>query len=488
MPGSTILLGLPRRESLVGPIAPLISSERPHEESMMYGVDQIDSVIERLASELSTIDYAIFEQVLVCPGSDDEIANEQYAVEVGIISSKTGYQQLIQGLKEFPATVSTVTYIKSHYILCTATYSLRGIENLTITDSSKSTVQNVSNYKELFTEHSPFCDIDPKKVTFEPQLYQRPGSTDCGPLSICNLLIKHNPALTPDLGDRYIDTSFLRNGHHLVEGSESATEIVDILKGVLIEMKAHSYPFLDPRYNQVAIYCGLMGMPYPERVLVEAILPHNAEIDPLVLANGLKEYFYWAEQPSALGIHGPVSQSASILFARGSAVTEGASDQSQLEALALNAVDELGLTTGDPQVDHDLVQSACQQVQAAPEDGSRTLLERVIEVFKSMRRELGVLPPTTASFSPDEGGVSSTISPSVPSEKQASIKATLAGLGVENMTSQELEVLNIVNVKLDDLVEQLADIREITTANPGIDQNELIGRILDVRSSGPLGP
>lgn len=254
-------------------------------------------------------------------------------------------------------------------------------------------------------------------------------------------------------------------------------------------MKAHSYPFLDPRYNQVAIYCGLMGMPYPERVLVEAILPHNAEIDPLVLANGLKEYFYWAEQPSDFGIHGPVSQNASTLFARGSTVTEGASDQSQLEALALNAADELGLTTGDPQVDHDLVQSACQQVQAAPEDGSRTLLERVIEVFKSMLREWGILPPTTASFSPDEGGVSSTISPSVPSEiKQASIKVTLAGLGVENMTSQELEVLNIVNVKLDDLVEQLANIREITTANPGIDQNALIGRILDVRSSGSLGP
>lgn len=116
MPGSIILLGLPRREPLVGPIAPLISSERSHEESMMYGVDQIDSVIERLASELSTIDYAIFEQVLVCPGSDDEIANEQFAVEAGIVSSKTGYQQLIQGLQGFPATVGTVTYIKSHYV------------------------------------------------------------------------------------------------------------------------------------------------------------------------------------------------------------------------------------------------------------------------------------------------------------------------------------------------------------------------------------
>ena len=409
-----ILPNMPESSNRTGPLEPFISSEIPLSERQMYTEDQISAVLDKLAPQLSSPNNIIFNRVLVCPVNEGEISNERLLDErYERNSSKTNYNSLIEHLSVFPATVSTVALINGHYILCTATYTNTGIENLTITDSSRSAEPHTSRYPALFSEHSPFYGLAPDKVTFSPQLYQRQGSTDCGPLSICNLLIKNGVVPSTDFGNSYIDTAFLREGYNFAASLEDGEQIKDALGGVISGMSDHSHPFLDHKYDQVVYYCEVMGMPHAARVLSEIILPHNPGIDPLALAIGLQEYFHWAEPPANFNITSSVSDNHASLFS----------------------------------------------------DRHSNLAH-----VPTREEALGALPTDTVT-NPQEA-------------KKEEIIITLTAFGIDDLSTNELEILSVINEHSDKLIEELANIREITSSNPDIDQDELAARLLDMRSSG----
>ena len=68
--------------------------------------------------------------------------------------------------------------------------------------------------------------------------------------------------------------------------------------------------------------------------------------------------------------------------------------------------------------------------------------------------------------------------------KKAEIIITLTAVGIDDLSTNELEILSVINEHSDKLIEELANIREITSSNPDIDQGELAARLLDMRSSG----
>ena len=274
----------------------LTSAQFDRVEQKVY-TETMDKVLQKLIAGLPE---PIFPYVLTCP-SGDEITEEQYLSSIGIIPSRTKYDTFIDELTEFPTTITCVAYLKGHYILCTTTYeSADSISALVITDSSRYTEHDVSKYVELFSTYSPFSDLAPDKVTFAPQLYQRPGSVDCGPLSICNLLIKQGIAKKPHLIEAYADTTFLRSHFN----PDARGSMVDNFTQMISGLNDHSFPFFDAKYDKVAYYCGIMGMKDPERTLNEQILtnPSTQGIDPLTLALELQSFFGWESPPSDYGI------------------------------------------------------------------------------------------------------------------------------------------------------------------------------------------
>jgi hypothetical protein len=502
MRGPTILQGMPHNPIPTGPVEPLIASEVPPLEGQMYAEDQISTVLGKLAPQLSSPNNIIFNRVLVCPVNAEEISSEGMFDEIaGMSSSKTDYNNVIEHLS-FPKTVSTVALIDGHYILCTATYRDTGIENLTITDSSRSAEPDASGYPALFSEHSPFYGLAPDKVTFSPQLYQRQGSTDCGPLSICNLLIKNGIVQGTEFSNSYIDTVFLRDGYDIAAILDDGEQIKDALGEIISGMSDHSHPFLDHKYDQVAFYCAAMGMPHPDRVLSEIILPRNPEIDPLVLATGLQEYFHWAESPSGYGVTSSVSDNPAGLFSSSSATLAHAHEQTraleglrELDSQALGEAWGQGVTTGDPLLDSQIMRRVSTETETAPENSSRTLLERIIDAFKSVLIRLGFLSSEVATHDiastasshtiSGESGLGQTETATDPlREKKEEIITTLTALGIDDLSPNELELLSVINEHSDNLVAELSNIREITASNPDIKQNKLATRLLDMRPSG----
>jgi hypothetical protein len=471
----------------------------------MYAEDDVSAVLNKLA-QLSSSNNIIFNRVLVCPVNAEEISSEGMFDEIaGMSSSKTDYNNVIEHLS-FPTTVSTVALIDGHYILCTATYRDTGIENLTITDSSRSAEPDASGYPALFSEHSPFYGLAPDKVTFSPQLYQRQGSTDCGPLSICNLLIKNGIVQGTEFGNSYIDTVFLRDGYDIAAMLEDGAQIKDALGAIISGMSDHSHPFLDHKYDQVVFYCEVMGMPHAARVLSEIILPHNPEIDPLVLATGLQEYFGWAELPSSYGVTSSVSDNPAGLFSSSSATLAHTYVPTHEETRALEGLGELerhalgeawgqGVTSGNPLLDSQIMHSVSAATETAPENSSRTLLEIIIDAFKSVLIRLGFLSSEVATHDiastasshtiRGESGLLQTETITNPLEaKKEEIITVLTACDIDDLSTSELELLSVINEHSDNLVAELFNIREITASNPGIEQSELAARLLDMRPSG----